>query len=225
MIVQEQHTLVNNYFHLRSSAYDLLRRFFLEEPNRQLLRSLQGGYIGSFPFKQENALIQDGVTDISIFLAQHDMDDVFDSLHWDYTKMFIGPYELPAPLWESAYLNEERLLFQKETLMVRQAYLKYCFLPAQFGKEADDHLGYELDFLYQLNELTMKKIEEEEFPTEMIIDQIRFIEEHLLKWVPILREKIVQHAQFDFYKGMVKILQGFLEIDKVCLEELVTIKN
>lgn len=62
--------------------------------------------------------------------------------------MFIGPRELPAPPWESSYLNEDKLLFQEETLQVRMSYLKYNFIPKNYPHEADDHIALELDFMY-----------------------------------------------------------------------------
>lgn len=223
-MVEQQQALATNYYEIRSFAYDLLRCFFLEEPRKDLLRSLQSLDMNNFPFVRDSTLIKEGVDEVSTFFHQYDIDTVFDELHWDYTRMFIGPYEIPAPIWESAYLNKDRLLFQEETLKVRLAYLKYNFLPKNFGNEADDHLGLELDFLFQLNLLTMKA-EDEQCKKELILDQINFLENHLLKWVPLLKGNILSCAKFDFYKGMVKILQGFLEIDKSCLEDLLTIKN
>lgn len=141
--------------------------------------------------------------------------------------MFIGPHDPPAPLWESSYTNKEGLLFQTETLIVRQAYLKYSFIPVNLGSEADDHLGLELDFLCQLNNLTKEylKANNNEKAFEVIHDQIIFLENHLLKWVPQLSEKISTNADYDFYKGMTKILQGFIELDKAILNELADIKD
>jgi TorA maturation chaperone TorD len=220
--------MMTNLLEIRSFAYDVLRIFFQQEPNLQLLKELEKGhYMKDFPFSDDHYLIQEGVKNILAFFEINEPEKIFEQLHWDYTRMFIGPYELPAPLWESAYLNKDGLLFQKETLMVRQEYLKYNLLPAQFGQEADDHLGLELDFIYQLNQVAMEAIKQGDIAkaTEILTDQAKFIEQHLLKWVPLLKEKIITHAKFDFYKGMVKILHGFLEIDQSALEEVVTIKQ
>lgn len=41
---------------------------------------------------------------------------------------YVEPGSLPAPPWESAYLSEDRLLFQESTLEVRKAYLKYNYM-------------------------------------------------------------------------------------------------
>ena len=124
-MASEHHTMTSNYLELRSFAYDVLRQVFLQEPTKDLLQSIEKGqYLREFPFIHENFHIEEGVKNVTVFFKEHDIDEIYDQLHWDYTRMFIGPYELPAPLWESAYVNDERLLFQSETLVVRQAYLK-----------------------------------------------------------------------------------------------------
>ncbi|EHQ90788.1 TorD/DmsD family molecular chaperone [Desulfosporosinus youngiae] len=213
---------------VRIFAYDCLRRTFLGEPSKEFLRTVSHeGFIEGFPFAEDSALIHEGAENVSEYLKNQDVlsEEVHDKLHWDYTRMFIGPYELPAPPWESAYLNKERLLFQEETINVRRAYLKYAFLPKDFGHEADDHLGLELDFMYQLSELAEAKVSKQDIGglVEVLRDQKAFLEDHLLKWVPEFSKQAARHAQTQFYEGMVKILAGFLELDLKALEELLDI--
>jgi TorA maturation chaperone TorD len=209
----------------RIFAYDLLKQTFIEEPTRDFLKALSGDHvIRSFPFAREHPLILEGVNQVSKYLSRPDAlaDEAYEKLHWDYTRMFIGPYKLPAPLWESAYLNEEHLLFQAETLEVRRAYLKYGFLPRDYPHGAEDHLGLELDFMYQLSEITRDKMEQtgREGLAEILEDQKAFLGKHLLKWVPDLAGDIVKSADTEFYKGMAKILKGYLELDRQAVEEL-----
>ena len=216
---------------IRVYVYDLLRRTFLSEPSMDFLKAVGNPeVIDSFPFVEESSVMREGVEQVSDFFKAHDVSDekVFDSLNWDYTRMFIGPYNLPAPPWESAYVSKERLLFQEETLRVRRRYLKYGFLPSNHGHEADDHLSLELDFMYRLSELTLQRVkgldQEDKGFKEVLYDQKKFLEEHLLKWVPDLTRDIVKSAKTDFYVGMAKVLKGFLEIDLKALNELLDTK-
>lgn len=213
----------------RVFGYDLLRRTFLEEPTKEFLGILgEKGFIESFPFTEEREEIREGVKQVATFFQEHDLksEEEYDCLHWDYTRMFIGPDKLPAPLWESAYLHKERLLFQEQTLMVRQAYLKYQFLPKHFQQEADDHLGLELDFMYQLSVEALKCLKAQDYTglSEVLDDQKAFLQEHLLKWVPDLAVEILASATLDFYPGMAKILKGYLILDREALEELLDIE-
>lgn len=214
----------------RIFAYDVLRRTFLEEPSHEYLKLLSmENLICSFPFAEEDGEIQEGIRQAQSDLGQYDIasETSYNRLHWDFTRMFIGPYELQAPAWESAYLNKESLLFQEETLNVRLAYLKYAFLPKNFQHEADDHLGLELDFLYQLSVMALEKCEksEQDELLEILKDQKRFLQEHLLRWVPNFQQNVCQHADTEFYRGMSRILHGFLRLDLEALTELLEMEG
>lgn len=214
----------------RIVIYDLMRRSFLEEPTQEFLSFLKAANVfRNFPFLEESLEIHDGVALVNSFMQENDLTsaEFYDSLHWDYTRMFIGPNRLPAPLWESAYLNKDKLLFQEQTLKVRQAYLKYQLRPKHFMQEADDHLGLELDFMYQLSQQALQALENQdnEKLCELLLDQNQFLQEHLLKWVPNLTQKIVESASLGFYPGLAKILKGYLELDLEALNELLDIKN
>lgn len=215
---------IEDLLDLRIFAYDILRRVFLAEPTKELITQLQEGIINFFPFKEESEQLKEGVEQVKHYFKTFNIEENFEQLHWDYTRMFIGPYQVPAPIWESAYLNREGLLFQEETLRVRRQYLKNNFVSLQYGQEPEDHLGLELDFMYQLSNL-MPGLAKEGYIdqlTNVIEDQYYFLTEHPLNWTPKFIEKVILHSETEFYKGMVKILNGFLKIDKICLEELLT---
>jgi len=213
----------------RVFAYDFLRRAFLQEPSPEFLRNLsQQQTLQEFPFKDENEEIEQGLRKVQDYLGQHDvmMEIEYDKLHWDYTRLFIGPGELPAPPWESAYLNKDKLLFQEETRRVRLAYLKYAFLPKLYQQEADDHVGLECDFMYQLSIVTCEKVENQDCSgmREVLRDQADFLEQHLLRWVPVFAEQVIAHSSTELYQGMAQILRGFLHVDQSALRELLEIE-
>ncbi len=212
---------------IRVLVYDLLRRTFLTEPSIDYIKLINSqDVIGSFPFADENVSIREGVDQVLGYLAKNDVQkaEVQDRLRWDYTRMFVGPYNLDAPPWESAYVSKERLIFQEETLRVRKKYLKYNLLPSNYGHEADDHLGLELDFMYRLSNLALERVMESDMDGnsyyEILSDQKIFLEEHLLRWVPDFAQDMADSAETEFYMGMAKVLRGFLEIDLKALIEL-----
>lgn len=213
---------VQNLLELRVFAYDILRRTFLEEPSVELIEQFQNGVVDHFPFKEEQSLLKEGTMLVHQYFDTFNIDSDFEALHWDYTRMFIGPYELPAPLWESSYVNKDGLLFQEETLRVRRLFLENSFEPLQLGREADDHLGLELDYMYHLSHIAKDLAREGNVQqlNKILADQRYFLNEHLLNWTPMFRKNVVKHADTDFYKGMTNILVGFLTVDKTCLEEI-----
>jgi TorA maturation chaperone TorD len=209
----------------RIFSYDLLRQTFLQEPDQSYLITLQDeDILSGFPFAEENHLIQEGISLATHFLEQNasSLDELLGRLRWDYTRLFIGPEKLPAPPWESVYLSRDRLLFQKQTMEVRRLYRKFGYIPINYPHEADDHLGLELDFLFKLASRTREDIDQRKFDSalDLLQEQFSFLEEHLLKWVPAFVEDVHEAAETSFYQGLVKILHGYLEQDRIVIDEL-----
>lgn len=213
---------VANLLELRTFAYDVLRKVFITEPSKELIAQFQNGIMNYFPFAEENPLLKEGMADVQHYFETFNLEEDFNRLHWDYTRMFIGPFRLPVPIWESAYLNKDGLLFQEETLKVRRIYLENNLISVNHRSEADDHLGLELDFMYQLSYLAEDLLKDRNMGQlqKTINDQKYFLTEHLLKWTPLFGNKVAAHGETEFYKGMAKVLNGFLAIDKICLEEI-----
>lgn len=220
--------------HARKYAYDILRRFFVEEPVQDYLKIfVQQKMAEHFPFKDDSEGISEGVQDIKEYLADFDPvynRDHFEALHWDYTRMFIGPFELPAPPWESVYVRKDRLLFQKHTLEVRNIYKKYGFAVKEKNFEADDHVGLELDFMYHLNDICLHEVEKTggfdwNGVKHILDEQKSFLEQHLLVFIPEFSDNVIKSAETKFYRGLAKILKSFLHLDAEVLKELLQIEQ
>lgn len=209
----------------RAFAYRMLAQAFLAEPVREQIQSLAAaGAVGIFPYAQDSELIRQGVDEAQAYLSDpaNATEDAFESLHWDYTRMFIGPDKLVAPPWESAYSNEERLLFQEQMLAVRRAFRAYGFANPGAPAEPDDHIGLELDFMYRTCALAIAKADGGQAAdlVQICRDQLSFLKEHLLKWTPAFAADVVKGADTGFYRGMARMLQGYLAVDRSLLEEL-----
>ncbi|QCJ40919.1 hypothetical protein FAY30_02790 [Bacillus sp. S3] len=222
-----------NIFYARQFAYDILRRFFIEEPSKEYIKEfIQRNMIEQFPFQEEVDGIHEGVQVVKRYLSKHDpvhIDSHFEDLHWDYTRMFIGPFEAPAQPWESVYVRKDKLLFQKTTMDVRKVYEKYGFQTSDFNVEPDDHVGLELDFVYRLNEFCIRASDEKKPDVcreinHLLKEQQRFIDEHLLAFIPHFAGKVIAHAETGFFKGLGAILEHFIQMDSKVLQELLKIE-
>jgi TorA maturation chaperone TorD len=133
-------------------------------------------------------------------------------LRVDYTRLFVGVGKVLAPPWESVFFNEERMVFQEQTLQVRNWYRRFGLEPENLHKEPDDHIGLEMSFVSHLSELGMEALEnhdEEKF--KLIIDaKCQFLSEHLLKWGPSWCALIKKLAKTDFYQGLGYLTLGAL---------------
>jgi len=216
---------IASFLEARAFAYDIVKCAFLQEPSKKFIKLLiEGEIIQAFPFADRNAALGKAIDRIVQYLKQPDAlsRKKCESLHWDYTRMFIGPGKIPAPPWESIYRDADHLYFSQETQEVRNAYRKYNLLPKDFGHEPDDHLGLELDFLHKLCEMAWEKAKsaDETGLVEILNDQKAFLDEHLLKWVPDWTRDVVKSAETDFYKGMAQLLEAYLNLDREMIEEL-----
>ena len=205
----------------REVAYGLLARLFGEEPDPAFLLELhQRRVFDTFLFAEASDAIQKGAQRVAASLAELETlgEAGFEALRSEYTRLFIGPTRLPAPPWESAYLTEERLLFQESTLEVRRAYRKYGLLPRNFPHEADDHISFELEFMARLCRLAQS--EDEAARGQVLADQAAFMHEHLQRWVPAYARDLEASASTSFYQGAASLLRGFLEADGAFLDRL-----
>lgn len=127
-----------------------------------------------------------------------------------YYDLFFNPKHMLAPPWESSYSHPDGLLFQESTFAVRKFYLKYRFISAGFPHEPDDHLVTELDFMIKLINLYINNAERQK---KVILDQVIFLENHLLKWVPLLSIRIHSYSNGTWYHALIDYLTAFLNHD------------
>ncbi len=216
---------------IREFVYSFLKQVFNAEPSESFVSWINENkeVFDDFPFLNQQKLIKEGIGLISKYIKNNNVvsKEAYEKLHWDFTRLFIGPKTLLAPPWSSAYLNAEGLLFQEETMQVRKTFLKYCLISQKYPHEADDHIGLELDFMGRLNQITIDKFvnNEVEQLRELLIDQKSFLQEHLLKWIPQFTNNMAVNAKTNFYCGMGKLLYGFILIDVEIICELVNFFN
>ena len=127
-------------------------------------------------------------------------------LIWEYTRLFIGPYKLPCPPWESVYTSPKKLLMQDAYDEVQKSYEKIGLI-INNPDILPDHIGAELNFLAVL----FQKInsEPEKRLSYMNIAKI-FCDEHLMKWIPQFTRDMEAAADSSFYKGLARATRDFL---------------
>ncbi len=149
------------------------------------------------------------------FTKQISAEQCCSQLRHDYQVLFEGPGKLPAPPWESVYLSAEKLIFDEQTMAVRQFYKKHNIQISNFGKEPDDHIGLELQFMAILADKSFQLLLEHnisDFHTA-ISAQVDFLKEHLLQWASQFADLVCLNAETSFYKGLGLFLPWYLESD------------
>ena len=88
-------------------------------------------------------------------------------------------------------------------------------VPNHLKGEMPDHIGFELDYLRYLCEEESKSFRDEKMgeATSLKEKQIKFLIEHVVKWVPSFTENALEYATSGFYKGILKLTKGYIMVD------------
>jgi putative dimethyl sulfoxide reductase chaperone len=196
--------------------FGLLGKLLYTYPDRELLATVsEDGFFDDVPFAEGQTAVQHGLSLLQIWSqAQSNLppDEQLSRLQADYTRLFIGPSKVLAPLWESVHYGEERLTFQPETLAVRHWYRRFGLEAVNLHHEPDDHIGLELAFVAHLAGRGLAALEQNDPQTMMALlhAQRQFLSQHLWKWAFGWCALVGEHAQTDFYRGIAQLVEGAL---------------
>jgi putative dimethyl sulfoxide reductase chaperone len=122
-------------------------------------------------------------------------------LHEDYLRLFTRPVPVLAPAFESQYTKH---LFEAKgyhSANVTEFYNSYGWTSRFKGKINDDHIGIELLFLTLLIDKYLV-LDDEACRGEMKKEIRRFINHHILSWVPQWNKRIQDNANTLSFKGI-----------------------
>jgi TorA maturation chaperone TorD len=194
--------------------FGLLGRAFYTYPDqkeRAWLQSLIKKQVFSeAPFAAKQPDVAEGLRMLQTWSDGGLNEGAFEDLQGDYTRLFIGPGKVVAPPWESVYFNKERLIFQEQTIEVRDWYRRFGLEAEHLHHEPDDHIGLELAFLVHLAQLGMTELEagHQANLEEILQAQKDFLCKHLLQWGPIFCDQVCNQAHTHFYRGLALLTRG-----------------
>ena len=183
----------------RANAYKLLSECF-QGPEDDLVTLIEAAADEPLPVRIDPALVED-----------------VQALRVDHAKLFVGPFELLAPPYESVYVDDVDRVMTRSTLALEHAYRQEGL---DIGlDEPADHVAAELEFMYYLvgEELEALLDLDIDTATHYLQTQQDFLEEHLGVWIEAFAENVVEHAETEFYRTVARETTRFVAAD---LEEL-----
>jgi TorA maturation chaperone TorD len=199
----------------RSNIYGLLAAVFRAEPSAAFLAQVKSSEFA-------NALES---LDLSLGGDFQDTpcDQLAEGLAVEYTRLFIGPGPHISP-HESMNMEFENpmegTLWGPQTVKVKKfieaAGLEY---DESFGG-MPDHVSAELEFMQRLATKEAEAWEEpnEEFATNILKIEERFLDEHLSRWISRFCETVIETSEHPFYQGFAEVTKGFLEYEGKSLQ-------
>ncbi|MEI7844512.1 MAG: molecular chaperone TorD family protein [Chloroflexota bacterium] len=204
--------------------FGLLGKALFGEPDKAWLESLiEEDVFSEAPFGADQPEIKSGLECLNRWALENrnGLDEAgIKVLRQDQLLLFIGIDRVLAPMWESVYFNISHLVFQEQTLQVREWYARFGLQSEQLNREPDDQIGLELSFVGHLASLALQAQEEGDTQKmELLLQAQRdFLSQHLLRWGPAWTKLVNEHTQTDFYRGMAHLTHGALLAAAACLE-------
>lgn len=122
-------------------------------------------------------------------------------LREDFIRLFARNGMTFAPAYESLYRNNGQLNLVHNYGNVSEFYNAYGWVSKFKGKIQDDHLGIELLFLTILIDKYLV-LDDEACLGEMRKEIRRFIDFHILSWIPEWNKKVQAHSNTLCFKGI-----------------------
>ena len=190
---------------------DLFVRATLECPDNEWLELLvTQGVFEDVPYASNQLDVKEGLRLLQEWSREFSTTN--KDIASDYFLLFEGPGRPLAPPWESVYLSEDALIFQAETLDVREWYKTFGVESIKLYMEPDDHIALELEFISFLTGMAIQAIEsgDREKADYYIEARTVFFTKHLLLWVFNWCSLVKENAKGLFYKGIAHLVEGTL---------------
>jgi TorA maturation chaperone TorD len=195
----------------RINIYSFLSLVFRSEVTKTFLNNIKEQSFLSM-------LSDMGVNFDDDFLSKPE-DALVEDLAVEYARLFLGPDKHISPhesvhherndgdwgtLWGRSTV-EVKTFIETSGLKYNE---KYSGLP--------DHISVELEFMQEAarNESQAWKEKKNEEAVYCLKMEKKFIEEHLLTWVPVFCDKIIADAEMPFYREMAELTKSFIEFEK-----------
>jgi TorA maturation chaperone TorD len=200
----------------QSLMLGLLSMILYRYPDHDLLETIIGDELFSeIPFAGDHPDVISGAELVRTWLNEnrrHDKEEMLEDLQMDYNPLFIGPGKVLAPPYESVHFSSARLMFQEETLQVREWYARFGLQSEKIYNEPDDHIGLELLFMAHLasQAASAAKQGELDIMKRMVKAQREFASKHLFRWGFRWCDQVCEHARTAFFHGTALLTRGAL---------------
>ncbi|MDY6965754.1 MAG: molecular chaperone TorD family protein [Halobacteriota archaeon] len=209
---------IEEILEFRKGLYAFLYRMYLEEPPRKLVEDLVSNKFPFLDLESLNEEISEGLEILKSYGKGKNVDEIYEDLVDEYTLLFVGPYRLPVPPYESIWVDGK--MAGESLLRLKEDYRRAGISKSRSYPEPEDHIAFELKFMHHLCEEELATEDDEEL-LKYLQMQNDFLSDHLMNWAPDFCDAMVEYESSDFYKCIAKITKGFLNMDAKVVKELI----
>ena len=135
-----------------------------------------------------------------------------EELAVEYTRLFLGPFEIKAPPYGSLYLDGEGKVMGDSTMAVIRFYEEAGLSGSNECRDLPDHIAVELEFMSYLIYKEIETLEKSDFVTalDIVSKQERFLDRFLRRWIVLFCEKIKESSDNGFYSALAGCASSFV---------------
>lgn len=148
-------------------------------------------------------------------LGEQPEEAQLDDLAADYADLYLN-HGLQTSPYESVWLDEDGLARQTPMFQIREYYQRHGLGAREWRNVTEDHLSLQLAFLAYL----FGSAAEDQSPTADLQEAARFMDEHLLRWLPEFGRRTAHRCATPFYAGLGLLTASYAEELRQLLELL-----
>jgi TorA maturation chaperone TorD len=201
----------------RSNIYGLLAAIYRREMTSDLLQQIKDPrFLG--------VLTKLGIELNNGFFKKPEKK-LLEDLAVEYARLFLGPGKHISP-HESVHHKKEGVqsgqlwgeLTAEVKRIIESSGLEY---KSEFTG-MPDHISVELEFMQQVILREEQAWQDDDKQTALLClkNEKKFVDEHLFRWVPDFCEKVIETADWPFYREMARLTRSFIEFEKEELKKL-----
>ncbi|MDR2106882.1 MAG: molecular chaperone TorD family protein [Coriobacteriales bacterium] len=212
----------------RADSYRMFSRIFLKPLSETDIDDLAAiDFASVVEALGEHGLLSEGFKDMgSVLKKRH--SGTRQKLATDFTMCFDGVAALGEQVavpYASVFLGEKALLYQEPRHKVFKIFQAESISLKSDIKLPEDHLSFELEFLAILSSRILAALEQgnrDEALRNLELSR-EFINEHILTWLDLLKERADKILTTRFYRGALKATKGYLELDLGMIDDLIEV--
>jgi TorA maturation chaperone TorD len=191
----------------------MLALVYRQEMSSDLLKQVKGTQF----LEILTDLEAEGTEEIDAFLQKPEAE-LLEDLAVEYTRLFLGPGKHISP-HESVHHQQDDgqwgKLWGASTAKVKKFVESTGLTYSEDFKGLPDHIAVELEFMQQLT------LREEQAWMNADADaavscrqtEKKFIEGHLVRWIPDFCKNVMQQAELPFYRALAALTRSFIEFE------------
>ncbi len=188
------------------SVWTVMARVLAEPPSAEALDTLRSPeLLQEWPLQDTSRSEPDDVSNGLKSLAEsRRVGEVATDVADDHMRLLRGPRSAIANPYESVHRSREGLIFERETLQVRDWYSRFGLQAPRLDRDPDDRIDLELEFCATLLRRGLEALDrgDEDAGQKLFAAHGDFCREHLFVWAPAFFDQLANGASTHFYQGM-----------------------